>query len=141
MRSVYDAIKNVKAIDPVATSIARASASIDTQGYNSGVVVVVNGAATGAPTSYTVNAKVQDCATTDGSFADISGLVITEIVANSKIATIRLEGLGGAGIKRFIKVVVTPAMTGGTSPKALIAATVQLGRAFKEPVGNSAAGA
>ena len=137
MRSVYDAIKNVQAIDPIAASAVQTSAAIDTKGYNSGAVVVVNGAATGTPTSYTVDAKVQHCDTSGGSYADVSGAAITQIVADSKIATIRLAGLGGVTIKRYIKVLVTPAMTGGSSPKALIAAVVQLGRAYKEPVGNT----
>jgi hypothetical protein len=137
MRSVYDAIKNVQAVDPIAASSAQTSAAIDTQGYNSAVVVVTNGAATGSPTSYTVDAKVQHSDTSGGTYTDVSGAAITQITADNKIATIRLEGLGGASVKRFIKVVVTPALTGGTSPKALIAATVHLGRAFKEPVGNT----
>lgn len=141
MKSVYDGVLSVKAVNPIAASAAQTSAAIDTKGYNSGVVVVVNGAATGTPDSYTVDAKVQDCATSGGSYADVSGVAITQITADGKIATIRLDGLGGASFKRFIKVVVTPALTGGSSPKALISATVHLGRAFKEPVGNSATGA
>lgn len=141
MKSVYDGVLSVKAINPIAADSAKTSAAIDTKGYNSGVVVVVNGAATGTPTSYTVDAKVQHSDTSGGSYTDVSGAAITQITADDKIATIRLDGLGGASVKRFIKVVVTPALTGGTSPKALIAATVHLGRAFQEPVGNSATGA
>jgi hypothetical protein len=137
MRSVYDAIKNVQAVDPISASAVQTSAAIDTKGFNSGAVVVVNGAATGTPTSYTVDAKVQHCDTSGGTYADVSGAAITQIIADSKIATIRLEGLGGVTVKRYIKVLVTPALTGGTSPKALIAAAVQLGRAYKTPVGNT----
>lgn len=136
MRSVYDAIKNVQAVDPISASAVQTSAAIDTKGFNSGAVVVINGAATGTPSSYTVDAKVQHCDTSGGSYADVSGAAITQIVADSKIATIRLSGLG-TSIKRYIKVLVTPALAGGTSPKALIAATVQLGRAYREPVGNT----
>lgn len=136
MRSLYDAVKNVAAVNPIAASAVQTSAAIDTLGYNTGTVVVTNGAATGTPDSYTVDAKVQHCDTSGGSYADVTGATITQITADAKIATIRLEGLG-ATVKRYIKVLVTPAMTGGTTPKALIGATVHLGRGFSDPVGNT----
>lgn len=135
MRSIFEAVKNIQAIDPIAVSAAQTSAAIDTKGFNSGAVVIVNGVATGTPTSYTVDAKVQHCDTSGGSYTDVTGAAITQITADSKIATIRLMGFG-TSLKRFIKVVVTPALSGGSSPKALISAAVQLGRANKEPVGN-----
>lgn len=140
MRSVFDQVKNVNAIRPLAASAAQTSAAIDTTGFESATVVINNGASTGTPDSYAVDAKVQDCATSGGSYADVTGAAIVQITADSKLATIRLDGLNGA-IKRYIKVVVTPALVGGTSPKALIGATVHLGRATKQPVSNSATGA
>lgn len=133
MKSVYDAIKPVIAINPIAASTVQTSAAIDTMGFNSAEVVVQNGAATGTPTSYTVDAKVQHCDTAGGTYVDVASATITQITADSKIAAIRLEGLG-ANIKRYIKVLVTPAMTGGTTPNALIGSTVLFGRAYKEPV-------
>lgn len=136
MRSIFDAVKNIQTIDPIAASTAQTSAAIDTKGFNSGAVVVVNGVATGSPSSYTVDAKVQHCDTSSGSYTDVAGVAITQIIADTKIATIRLSGFG-TSLKRYIKIIVTPALTGGSSPKALIGATVQLGRAEREPVGNT----
>lgn len=136
MRSVYDGVKSVVAVRPVAASSAQTSAAIDTKGYNSAMVIVENGAATGTPDSYTVDAKVQECATPGGSYTDVSGAEITQITADNKSAQIRIEGLGTSR-QRYLKVVVTPAMTGGSSPKALIGANILLGRAYKNPVGNS----
>ena len=136
MRSIFDAVKNIRAIDPIAASAAQTSATIDTKGFNSGGVVVVNGVATGSPSSYTIDAKVQHCDTSGGSYTDVAGASITQIIADSNIATIRLSGFG-TSLKRYIKIIVTPALTGGSSPKALIGATVQLGRAEREPVGNT----
>lgn len=136
MRSVYDGVKSQVAVRPIAATGAQTSVAIDTMGYNSAMVVVENGAVTGAPTSYTVDAKVQHCATSGGSYVDISGAAITQIVADAKSAQIRLEGLG-TSINRYIKVVITPAFVGGTAPAALITGKVLLGRAFKVPVGNS----
>ena len=55
MRSVYDAIKVVKGIAPIPqTNSEVLSAAIDTMGYNSALVEVETGAATGAPDSYSV---------------------------------------------------------------------------------------
>jgi hypothetical protein len=135
MRSVYDAILNKIALDPIAASAVQTGVAIDTKGYNSCVFVIQNGAATGTPTSYTVDAKVTECATSGGTYADVSGAVITQITADSKVVTIRVEGLGTSRL-RYFKVVVTPALAGGTSPKALIGSVCCLGRAYREPVGN-----
>ncbi|MBI5071667.1 hypothetical protein HZB93_02105 [Candidatus Falkowbacteria bacterium] len=140
MRSVYDGVKALAAVRPVAADAAATAIAIDTLGYNSAMFVVKNGAATGTPTSYTVDGKVQECATSGGSYADVSGAVITQITADNKSAQIRVEGLGTSRL-RYLKLIITPAMTGGTSPKALISGTALLGRAYKNPVGNSATGA
>lgn len=140
MRSVYDGVKSQVAVRPIAASAAQTSAAIDTFGYNSAMFVIENAAATGSPSSYTVDAKVQECATSGGSYADVSGATITQITADNKSAQIRVEGLGTSRL-RYLKLVITPAMTGGSSPKALISGHALLGRAFKKSVGNSSVGA
>ncbi len=137
MRSVYDSILSKSALDPIAASAATNGIVIDTFGYNSATFAVQNGAVTGTPDSYTLNAKLQEGALANGSdMADVSGVTITQITADSKIAVIRVDGLGTTR-KRYLRVVVTPALTGGTSPKALISAVANLGRAYKKPVGNA----
>lgn len=140
MRSVFDKVKHVVAVAPIAASSVQTSAAIDTKGYGVAMVTIENGAATGTPSSYTVDAKVQHCATSGGSYTDVSGAAITQITADGKYAQIRLEGLGIA-VNRYIKVLVTPAMTGGSSPKALVAANVLFGQAVREPVTNSSTAA
>lgn len=135
MRSLYDAIKAVASVFPIAASSAQAGVGVDTKGFNSALVVVNNGAATGTPTSYTVDAKVQECDTnsgTAGDWSDVTGATITQITADSKTALIRVEGLGNSR-KRWLKVVVTPAMTGGTSPKAIVSSVILLGNGYKQP--------
>ena len=135
MRSVYDGILQKRALDPVATDGANNGVAIDTKGYNSLVFTIQNGVATGTPTSYTVDAKVQECATSGGTYADVSGATITQITANSKEAVIRVEGLGTSRL-RYLRAVVTAAMTGGTTPKALVSALCSLGRGYREPPAN-----
>lgn len=138
MRSVYDGILSKSALDPVAAAAGASNGIvIDTFGYNSATFVIQNGAATGTPDSYTVNAKLQEGALANGSdMADVSGVTITAITADSKSAVLRVDGLGTSR-KRYLRVVVTPAFVNGTSPKALISAVANLGRAFKKPVGNA----
>ena len=137
MQSVFDNIKVVKAVAPVAqAAVAATSAAIDTVGYNSLMVNAQAGAATGTPDSYTVIAKVQECATSGGSYVDISGATAT-IAADSTSAQIRVDGLNLGSRLRYIKVVLTAAFVNGTSPKALISSSVLLGGAVSKPVGNS----
>ena len=140
MRSVYDAIKVVKGIAPIAqTNSEVLSAAIDTSGYNSALVEVETGAATGTPDSYSVACKVTECDTSGGDYADVAGATAA-LAADGKHAQIRVEGLGTSR-KRYLKISLTPAFVGGTTPKALVGATALLGRAFKEPVDNSSTAA
>jgi len=135
MRSLRDSVLSSRALDPVSASSAQTGIVIDTFGFNTAMFTVQNGAATGSPSSYTVDAKIQECDTSGGSYVDVSGATITQITADSKAATVAVEGLG-TSCKRYLKIVVTPALTGGSTPKALVAASVQLGRAFQNPVAN-----
>jgi hypothetical protein len=136
MRSVYDGVKAFLGIAPIAQANSeKLSGAIDTLGYNSALIEVQTGAATGTPDSYAVACKVQECATSGGSYADISGATAT-LDADGKHAQIRIEGLGTSRL-RYLKVSMTPSFVNGTSPKALIGATAVLGRPYKEPVGNS----
>ncbi len=140
MRSVYDGIKATLGIAPIAQGASeKLSAAIDTLGYSSALIEVATGAATGTPDSYSVACKVTECATSGGSYADVSGATAT-LAADGKHAQIRVEGLGTSRL-RYLKVSMTPAFVGGTSPAALVGATALLGHAFKVPVGNSSTAA
>ena len=137
MRSVYDEVLAVKGVDPIAQDDSEAlSDAIDTLGLTSGLVEVQTGAATGTPDSYSVACKVTECATADGTYADVTGATAS-LTDDSKHAQIRLEGLGTSRL-RYLKISMTPDFTGGTTPKALIAATAYLGRDQQVPVANSA---
>lgn len=142
MRSVFDEVKSVAAVRPLAASAAMTQIWIDTLGYGSAMFIVENGAATGTPTSYTVDAKVQESDASNGSSpADISGAAIVQITADNKIAQIRVDGLGQGGRKRYLGLLITPALSGGSSPKALLSGHCLLGRPTQHPVGNSTTGA
>jgi hypothetical protein len=140
MRSVYDGIKAVLGIAPIAqTNSEKLSGAIDTLGYNSALVEVQVGAATGTPDSYSVACKVTECATSGGSYSDVSGATAT-LAADGKHAQIRVEGLGTSRL-RYLKISMTPTFVNGTTPKALIGSTVLLGNGYKDPVDNSSTAA
>jgi len=135
MKTVFEEVKVQDAVRPVAVDAAATPIVIDTLGFDSAMFVIQNGAATGSPTGQSTVAKVQECDTSNGDFADVSGASVT-ITASNKSAEIPVEGLT-TGRKRYLKLLVTPTLTAGTTPAVLVAATCLLGRAFKTPVGNS----
>lgn len=137
MRSVYDQVLAVKGVDPIAQDDSEAlSSAIDTLGFMSALIEVQTGAATGSPDSYSVACKVTECATSNGTYADVSGATAA-LSDDGKHAQIRLEGLGTSRL-RYLKISLTPDFTGGTTSKALIGATAYLGRDQQVPAGNSA---
>lgn len=106
-------------------------AAIDRLGFQSAVLQVANGAAAGAPTSYTVDAKLQESADGSTGWTDISGAAITQITADNSDEYVDVNL---AGAKRYIRVVATTAFVGGTSPTVPVAATVVLDGAAEKPV-------
>jgi hypothetical protein len=81
--------------------------------YSSGQLVVGTGAATGSPTGISVAGKLQDSPDGSTGWADVSGTSITAIVAENSQAKVNFI-LRGA--QAFIRCVVTPTLTGGSSP-------------------------
>lgn len=106
-------------------------AAIDRLGFQSAVLQVANGVATGAPTSYTIDAKLQESADGSTGWTDISGAAITQITADNSDEYVDVNL---AGAKRYIRVVATTAFVGGTSPTVPVAATVVLDGAAEKPV-------
>ena len=88
------------------------------KGYLSCVLFVQTGAASGSPTAQTVDAKIQDSAD-NSTFADYTdpttaaAAAITQITADS---TNREKDVNLSNAKRYVRVVLTVAFTGGTSP-------------------------
>jgi len=130
MKNITHAIKHVVAL-LVGTAGANNGTGIDRSGYDEIKVLVSTGAATGTPTSYSVDAKLQDSAD-NSSFADVSDVEIKQITADNTTAT--MEKINCSTLRRYVRVVTTPAYVGGTSPKVPVAVTVLLGQAKSEPV-------
>lgn len=144
MRSVYDAVKVATAVGPTTitgtgTPAAAAVVVIDTFGYNSAMFNVTTGSPTGTPIAYVVAIQVQECATSNGTFTDVSGATGTitgTTTSTTLLAQVRVEGLGTSR-QRYLKITPLITMTPNSGSVMPIAASAVLGRAFKNPVGNS----
>lgn len=79
------------------------------------------GATSGTPTSFTADAKIQDCATTGGSYTDYvppRGAAADAAVAQQTAASaVAVKDIDLSGAKQFLKIVEVVAFVGGTSPK------------------------
>lgn len=147
MRSLYDNVKVYNAVRPQTTSgtgtpTAASVDVIDTMGYSTGMFNVSVGTPTGTTTAvtFTLDAAVYECATSNGTFAAVSGAAITQITSTHKSAQIRVEGLGTSRL-RYLKLVMTPSVTPTADAKLPISATCLLSRGYQGPVDNSATGA
>lgn len=133
MFNIKDIGHQIKMNNAIATKAAGSetltSAAIDTLGYASASLFVNAGTATGTPSGKTLNVKVQECDTSDGTPADVSGLAITEMTAagTSKLS-FNLDGR-----KRYLFVVATVALTGGSSPAWPVSGALILGGAAVNP--------
>jgi hypothetical protein len=107
---------DVSAFSGAATSAVTGSAVQRVgQGYNyaSGQLVVGTGAATGSPTGISVAGKLQDSADGSTNWNDVPGAAINAIVAENGTAKANVI-LRGA--QSYVRAVVTPTLTGGSSP-------------------------
>jgi hypothetical protein len=113
--SVVQAVKPQVLSGTTATSdagFAKANAAL-------GTVVVNVGAAAGSPTSFSVTAKLQECATSGGTYTDVADTE-TAIAA----AGVTAIPFANADRKAYLKVVLTPAFSGGTTPSVPAGAEV-----------------
>ena len=144
MRSVYDNIKLAKAVAPqsvatTATPTTSAVFAVDTFGFNSGMFEVFAGTPTGTTVTYSISVQITECATSGGTYTDVSGATGTITGFGTALAEhcqIRVEGLG-SDRKRYLKAVIVPTLS--VADKVItVSAVALLGRSFKEPPSNAA---
>lgn len=97
------------------------------QGWLSCILSLHSGAATGSPSSYTVDCKLQESDSSGSGYTDISGAAVTQQTA----AGFGSVAVNLKGCKRYIRAVVTVAITGGTSPTVPVSSTITLGGAVR----------
>lgn len=111
----------------------RNSAAIDRLGYQSCKLATQTGATSGTPTSFTVNAKVQDSADGSTGWADYvpprgvaADAAITALAAASAVGT---KDIDLSSAKRYVRVVEVTAFVGGTAPTVGCVSELVLGGA------------
>jgi hypothetical protein len=131
-RNVGAYVRARKAINPTNSVAATINGpAIDRRGFLSCVLHHACGAATGAPTSRTVDAKLQESADGSTGWTDIAGASATQLTADNSEAE---KDVDLSGAKSFIRVVETVAFVGGTAPAIPVAATLTLGGSDSPPV-------
>jgi hypothetical protein len=138
MHSVYDNILSKIGIRPQSITVAVNGMGIDTMGFDSAMVTLEVGAVSGAPTSFTVDLKLQE-SDNNTTWNDVIGTVIPTITVPNVSAQMRIDGLSTTR-KRYLRVVATPVFNAGMSPSIQISAHVMLGQAYNAPVANSPIG-
>ncbi len=139
MRSLYDNLGIGESLDPqsISGSTAVNGTSVDTKGNNTAVIRARGAAASGAPSAATLAVKLQE-SSDNSTFTDAldnTGTVIGfTLTVTSAVASglARIEGLG-LNRKRYLRAVITPTFTGGTTPASVAFAEILLGRAFQRP--------
>ncbi|NIU01091.1 MAG: hypothetical protein GWN01_09250 [Nitrosopumilaceae archaeon] len=131
MRDIGAALKTVLGVSPQNNAGSAINGpAIDRTGFESCVLSAMAGSTTGSPTSFTVDAKLQESADGSTGWADISGAAISALTAVDTEGDVDIDL---SGVKKFVRAVVTPAFVGGTSPTVDVAATVVLGGAQEVP--------
>lgn len=139
MRSVYDNIKLAQSLAPqsVTGSSAVNGTSVDTKGFNSAVLSAYAGQTSSNPTVANMAYKLQESSdnSTWTDALDNTGTVIggtAGVVSAAQAILARIEGLG-LNRKRYLRIVVTPSFTGGTTPAVILDGQIVLGRAYTLP--------
>lgn len=131
--NIYDNVAVGVSLNPQAISGSSAvnGSGVDTKNYRDAMAVIRTGATSGAPDSFSIAGKVQDSAD-NSSFADVTGLTFTAITAVSTTGLLRLNLMGDQ--RRYLRIVVTPTFSGGTSPSVELFGVILLGNAVFNPV-------
>jgi hypothetical protein len=140
--NVYDNVKILKGVSLAPQDFSGSTAvdgsSVDTVGGDNAAIHAYGAAASGAPTAAALVVTLQEAPdnATWTNALDNTGTVIgftlnCESAPAENVA--RIEGLG-LNRKRYLRAVITPAFTGGTSPAILGYASIIIGNAQERPV-------
>jgi len=130
MRDVGGSVKTLMGIAPVVkTADATINGpGIDRRGYE-GAVFCLEVGAKGDQTGHTVDCKIQE-SDDNSSWSDVSGATFTQITTENTHGELNLNLQGR---KRYVRMVVTITITGGSSPSIAVGGTVVLGNPKQLP--------
>jgi hypothetical protein len=133
--SIYDSIKAAVSVAPQSLSGSTAvdgTPAVDTQGYTDAELHAYGAVASGTPSAAALAVTLQESADGSTNWAnalDNTGVVIgftLNCLSTAADNVARIEGLG-LNRKRYLRAVITPAFTGGTTPAILGFAEIVLG--------------
>ncbi len=138
MDNTAGAVKTLVAFTPreMSGEAAMSGAVIDRKGFESAVFTITSGNYSSTPTAINVEAKVQQSADGVTSFADVTDLTdsllpVIHTHVSGEVTTTREQtqelSIDLRPCSRYVKLVVTPDFTGGSSPTLFFGATVTLG--------------
>jgi hypothetical protein len=125
--SAYDDVRNVSSVIPqsVSGSSAVNGVSVDTLGYDNAKIHVYSALASGSPSAAALAVTLQESADGSTNWANaldntgtVIGFTLSALQSAAAVNQARVEGLN-LNRKRYLRVVVTPTFTGGTSPAVL----------------------
>ena len=143
--NVYDGTKLIGGVSLAPQSFTGSTAvdgaSVNTTGYDNAAIHAYGAEASGSPSAAALAVKLQESSdnSTWSDAEDNTGTVIgftlnCESGAAENVA--RIEGLG-LNRKQYLRAVITPAFTGGSSPAILGFAEIVMGNAQEKPVDSS----
>lgn len=135
---MFDMFHSAKAVQgnvPILSGAATLTGdAIDRQGYMSAMLVVSVGAATGTPSSFTVDVHLHESTASGSGFdnceTDVGTTSITQITTENQIVMLRVN-LQNA--ERYLKVITDVTVSGGSSPKVPVSTVLLLGDADTNP--------
>ena len=126
MKNAGAYFENKLGVVPAARSAGASNGTgFDKAGALSCKLVVLTGAATGTPTTQSATAKIQH-SDDNSTFADYTPPDGSASVAVTAVDSTGSVDVDLSGAKQYIRVVMTTAFTGGTTPTLLSAAAVEL---------------
>ncbi len=112
MSVIQQNLEKVTVVAGVATAAVTSTATssaIDLLEYDGDVLLILDSAA-GGGSSPTLDIKLTECATTSGTYTDLSGATFTQVTGSASMQTLAINKDSS---KRFIRIVQT---IGGSSP-------------------------
>jgi hypothetical protein len=136
MNELAGDVKCVLGLTPqnVSGSGATYGPAIDRKGYGACVLNFLTGALAGTPTNVLYTFGLEESATETGTYAAVtlSGNTLSGVAAN--IPGVNTEvNVDLKARKRWVKPIVTPTWTGGSSPYGIVGCVVVLGEADVRP--------
>jgi hypothetical protein len=133
--SAYDDIHQVSSIVPQSVSGASAvdGVSVDTEGYDNAKLHVYAAEASGSPAAASLAVTLQESPDGTDTWTNaldntgtVIGFTLSGLQAAAGVNAARIEGLN-LNRKRYLRIVVTPTFTGGTSPAVLVYGEIVFG--------------